>query len=114
MLLDLPGVQENLSQLSPEAQWAELRELRKDMGMDEAALDRMEALDQQRAAMREKGNRYEAESQFLRDSLPPEQLATELHNLRVEIFGESEAQIILNEEEMDYYRFREPQKIGVN
>ena len=113
-LLELEGVQDNLHQLTPQEQTAELRELRKGMGMDQAALDRMEKLDQQRAEMWEKGKRYEAQSQALEESLPPEQIEQQLHELRVEIFGEADAEIIRNEEEMNYFRFQERQKIGIN
>lgn len=109
--LSLKGVQDNLHAMSADTQIDALRELRQDLGLDEAALDRLAALDQQRAVTWEKGMRYEELRKSVADSVASEQ---QLLQLRVELFGETEAEFIKSEETAGFYRFQDRQKIGVN
>lgn len=112
--LSLEGVQDNLHAMSSHGQIEALRELRQDLGLDEAALHRLATLDAQRAATWEKGMRYEAQRKSVSESVSQEQQNQLLEQLRVELFGETEAEFIRSEEAAGFYRFQSRQKIGIN
>ncbi len=103
--LNTRAVQENLQTMPTTQRKAALAKLRSDMGMDEAAIERWEALDEQREARWAKGMEYMKQ----RAELDTEAL-TKLQN---ELFGD-EAEIIRNEESGGYFRFSRPQIIGLN
>ncbi len=112
--LSLDNVQQDLHALPPDELKQTLREFRSAMGLDEAALQRWEQLDQERAEQRSAGERYMELRQQLANEYHGEEFNKKVHELQVELFGETEAKYIRNEEASGYYRFNTPQKIGVN
>ena len=112
--LELEGVQQQLTQLPESQRYAKLREFRESLGMDEEALERWDALDQERITMWDNADTYMTQRQQLAEQYQGDELEQKLQALRVELFGETEAKYIGNEERSGYYRFANPQKIGLN
>lgn len=112
--LALENVQQDLHSMSREQQTAALRSLRTQMGLDEEALTRWDTLDAQRADQRSKGDLYTAQRQTLSSTYSGAELDAKLDALRRDLFGEADADFIRKEELSGYYRFAEPQQIGIN
>ncbi len=112
--LELQNVQQDLRSMSQEQQTAALRNLRAQIGLDEAALARWDDLDAQRAQQRSRGEAYKVQRQQLASRYSGAELETKVDSLRLEMFGETQASFIRNEERSGYYRFDEPQQIGIN
>lgn len=112
--LQLPNVQVDLQQLPEAERYEHLREFRRAMGLNEDAMQRWDALDQQRIEERSVGTRYMEQRATLESRYQGEELQQQLERLQNELFGPEEATFIRNEESTGYYRFNQPQVIGVN
>jgi hypothetical protein len=111
--LDLPSVQEDLTQMAAQERTQNLRAIRKEMGLDEEALKRWDTLDQTRDARWEAGARYMAERQALATQLSGAELETKLQEVRARYFG-TEAEVIAQEESSGFFRFERPRQWGRN
>jgi ribosomal protein L29 len=111
--LDLSSVQRDLSAMTPEARSQQLRTIRKEMGLDEEALKRWDALDQTRDDRWSAGTRYMAERAALSRELSGEALEARLQEVRARYFG-PEADIIAQEESTGFFRFERPRVWGRN
>ena len=112
--LELDSVQEELRRLPVAQRYQELRDFRESFGMDDAALERWDALDQERIEMWSKAEIYMAEREKLSQQYQGDQFTQKLTELQNQLFGETEAKYIRNEERSGYYRFDKPQKVGLN
>jgi hypothetical protein len=111
--LTLEGVQKDLKSVPVEERRQRLREFRKDMGLDDAALKRWDELDVERDTARTAGTTYMAERAKLEAAYKGAELESQLHALQDRLFG-AEATFIRNEEASGHYRFDTPQTLGVN
>lgn len=102
--LSVPAVQDDLHSLPPEVRKRELRHIRRAMGLDEEALRRWDALDEERDQVWEDGQRYMAAREKIVESYDGEERDRRVAALRDQIFG-PEAEIIADEEEAGFYRF---------
>lgn len=112
--LNLDNVQQDLRSMPAQQQAAALRSFRVQMGLDEAALARWEALDAQRAQNRATGEKYMSMRSTMTQQFSGAELESRLTSLRDELFGKEDATAIRNEELSGFYRFHEPQKIGID
>jgi hypothetical protein len=111
--LSVESVQDDLYDMPVEERSQKLREFRKSMGLDEAALKRWDQLDQERDTEWDKGIKYTAARDEVASKYEDDELAQKLQALRVEVFGTDWADIIKNEEESGFYRFKEKRKLGM-
>ncbi len=107
------AMQADLAALPREDRYRALRNLRADLAMDPAALDRWEVLDRERDRRRARGEAYYAARENLENRYAGPERAARLADLRREYFG-AEAEQIGNEEATGYFRFRAPQIFGRN
>ncbi len=109
------SVQKDLKTMTFDARKSTLRDIREAMGMDAAALNRWDALEDEREIRWQNQEKYIAMRKQLlgkKTSLSPEQ-EKELDTARKKFFGE-EAEIIKNEEASGYYRSLEERNYGIN
>lgn len=109
------SVQKDLKIMSYDARKSTLRDIREAMGMDAAALNRWDALEDEREVRWQNQDKYiELRKQLLgkKTTLSPEQ-EKELDAVRKKLFGE-EAEIIKNEEASGYFRSPEERNYGIN
>jgi Proteobacterial lipase chaperone protein len=111
--LSLDSVQADLTAMSAEERTGALRDIRKGLGLDEAALKRWDTLDQTRDARWEQGKKYMAERAALANAHSGAELEEKLAELRRRYFG-TEAEVIAAEETSGLYRFGGPRKWGQN
>ncbi len=111
--LRLDSIQAQLRQLEGSAQVTALAAIRRQLGMDEAAIDRWRHLDRVRQERRLNGNAYMLRRKQLEQQLTGQQLESALEGVRQEFFG-AEAEIIAAEEAQGYFRFSEAALIGIN
>lgn len=111
--LDLGSVQRELSAMPPEERARSLREVRRGMGLDEAALERWKELDLRRDTRWELGERYMAERAALTQQSPGPELDARLAELRARYFPD-EAQTLAEEEASGFFRFNQPRQWGRN
>lgn len=111
--LALESVQRELASLSAADRSAALRDVRKGLGLDEAALGRWDALDQERDRRWELGLEYMAERAALAKQYSGDALEAQLQELRARYFG-AEATTIADEEAGGFFRFDRPRKYGFN
>jgi hypothetical protein len=111
--LGLDSVQRELASLSSADRAKALRDVRKGLGLDEAALGRWDTLDQERDRRWEMGRKYMAERAALAKEYSGDALETHLQELRVRYFG-AEATTIADEEAAGFFRFDRPRKYGLN
>lgn len=109
--LEMPSVQEDLRSQRPEERRDTLRRIRADMGMDEAALARWDALDQQRDEAWALSQRYERERAAILARYEGAEQTQRLAALQDELFG-AEAQTIREEEAAGFFRYGRPRRIG--
>lgn len=112
--LELPSIQADLAQMPQAQRREELRNFRKSMGLDDAALQRWDALDNERDQIRAAGDHYMQQRAQLEQQYHGEALTQKLTELQDQVFGPTEARYIRNEELSGYYRFNHPQNIGFN
>ncbi|MBM9589610.1 hypothetical protein JWG41_04090 [Leptospira sp. 201903075] len=109
------SVQKDLKVLSFGERKSALREIRATMGMDNSALSRWDALEEEREKIWQNQQKYSEKRTQLsskKGGMSPEE-ERELDSLRKKLFGE-EADIIENEEASGYYRTQEERTYGVN
>lgn len=112
-LFSLDSVQHQLKDLPDDARQARINSLRKQMGVPEDAISRLEEQDQQRSERWEKGKTYMSQREKLirrYSGEPPDQA---LQELREEHFGRS-ARTIALEERDGFFRFERQRRFGVN
>lgn len=112
-LFSLDSVQAQLQALPEEEQQAQLNALRKQLGMPDDVIARLEEQDQQRNARWKQGYQYMAEREELARQFSGEQLNRELEALREKHFGRA-AKTIAQEEAEGFYRFNRPRRLGLN
>jgi len=109
------SVQKDLKVMSYGERKSALREIRQTMGMDQAALNRWDALEEEREKNWQNQQKYaEKRSQLStkKGGMTAED-EKQLDALRKQLFGE-EADIIKNEEASGYYRASDERTYGVN
>ncbi|MCY1020640.1 hypothetical protein [Pyxidicoccus sp. MSG2] len=111
--LDLSSIQRELTQMEPAERSQNLRTIRKEMGMDEEALQRWDSLDRTRDTRWDSGARYMEERAALAKELSGEALETRLQEVRTRYFG-TEADIIGQEEAGGFFRYERPRVWGRN
>lgn len=111
--LGLDSVQRELATLAPAERAAALREVRRGLGLDDAALGRWDSLDQERDRRWEAGRAYMAERAELAKQHAGEALEARLAELRARHFG-GEAETIADEEAAGFFRFDRPRRYGFN
>ncbi len=105
--LALDSVQTELGQLGAGERRSQLRQIRAELGMDDAALARWEALDAQRDQRWQAGEQYMA----AREQLLAQADGAALQQLQDQLFG-ADAEAIRREEAAGFYRFGRPRRIG--
>ncbi len=110
-VVELETVQSDLRQLPAERRRETLRELRQTMGMDEAALDRWQALDTRRDERWQQGEQYMQQRQAIAARYEGEVREAELAALREQLFGEN-ADAIAREEQAGFFRYDRQRRIG--
>lgn len=111
--MGLDSVQADLDAMSAQERAENLREIRKGMGLDEAALKRWDTLDQERDARWDKGKKYMSEREALVAAYHGQDLEEKLAALQRKTFGD-EAEVIAAEEASGLFRFKRPRKWGQN
>jgi hypothetical protein len=111
--LALESVQRELAALSPADRSAALRDVRKGLGLDDAALGRWDTLDRERDRRWAVGLEYMAARAALVKQHSGEELEAKLQELRTRYFG-IEAATIADEEASGFFRFASPRKYGLN
>jgi len=111
--LTLQSVQRELSSLALADRAAALRDVRKGLGLDDAALARWDTLDHERDHSWDVGLKYMAERAALARQYSGEVLEAHLQELRARYFG-AEAATIANEEASGFFRFDRPRTYGLN
>ncbi|MGH8458902.1 MAG: hypothetical protein ACRESV_06090 [Nevskiales bacterium] len=109
--LSVDSVQDDLHTMPDEQRRASLRDIRRGMGMDEAALERWDDLDQRRDEAWETGQEYMQEKQRIESQYEGEEQQRRMRDLQEENFGE-EAEIIRNEEAAGFYRYGNRRRFG--
>jgi Fe-S cluster biosynthesis and repair protein YggX len=102
----LNSVQSDLKALTPTQQKHALRTIRSELGMDAAALERWDALDNERENRWSQGKAYLGERQKVAND------PAALDALRKKYFGQ-EAETIAQEESEGFYRYSGEQRIGI-
>jgi hypothetical protein len=111
--LALDSVQRELASLPAADRTAALRDVRKGLGLDDAALGRWSSLDQERDRRWDVGRAYMAERAELVKQHAGEALEARLAELRAHYFG-AEAETIADEEAAGFFRFDRPRRYGFN
>ncbi|WP_426754299.1 hypothetical protein [Myxococcus sp. Y35] len=111
--LALPSVQRELTDMTPAERARSLWAVRREMGLDDEALRRWDALDQTRDARWEAGLQYMAERATLARTLSGDALEARLREVRARYFG-AEADVIAQEEASGLFRFTRPRQWGRN
>lgn len=111
--LKADSIQKELREMPAPERWQALRQIRARMGMDETALERWSALDQEREQRWQRLSNYESQrQQLLSAPLSPDR-DQELQRLRQDTFG-GEAGIVANEEAQGIFRAQLPRIHGLN
>ena len=76
-------------------------------------MKRWDQLDQERDTEWDKGLKYLIARDEIASKYEGDELAQKLQALRVEVFGSDWADIIKNEEESGFYRFKEKRRLGM-
>jgi len=111
--LDLGSVQKDLGAMTPEKRTENLRTIRKEMGLDEEALQRWDELDQRRDVRWELGSQYMSEREALAQQYSGPELEARLVEVRSRYFAD-EAQTLAEEEATGFFRFTRPRQWGRN
>jgi hypothetical protein len=109
--LELGSVQQQLGALGGPERAQALREVREGLGLDAAALERWEALDQERDRRWEQGLAYMAEREALAKQYSGAELEARLAQVRARYLG-AEADTVAQEEQSGYFRFSRPRRWG--
>jgi hypothetical protein len=111
--LELSSVQKDLGAMAPEQRAEHLRTIREEMGLDDEALKRWDALDKQRDVRWELGSQYMSEREALAQQYSGVELEARLQELRARYFSD-EAQTLAEEEASGFFRFTRPRVWGRN
>jgi hypothetical protein len=111
--LDLGSVQKELGTLPANQRAESLRSIRKDMGLDDEALQRWDELDKARDTRWEVGSQYMSEREALAQQYSGTELETRLMELRSRYFSD-EAETVAEEEASGFFRFTRPRQWGRN
>lgn len=111
--LKAASIQKELGEMTVAERQQSLRQIRARMGMDEAALERWSALDQEREQRWQRLTNYESQRQQLLQQAPSPARDQQLQQLRQATFG-SEAGIVANEEAQGIFRAQLPRLYGLN
>ncbi|GIX43179.1 MAG: hypothetical protein KatS3mg129_2912 [Leptospiraceae bacterium] len=109
--LQLPSVQKELQNMDSETRYKTLRQIRSSLGMDPDTVKRLEDLDKERDIRWEIGQQYMIEREALIKRGASEE---ELDKLRLKYFNPEMAEILKQEEESGFFRFKEQRVYGVN
>jgi hypothetical protein len=109
--LQLPSIQKELQNMDSETRYKTLSQIRTSLGMEPDAVKRLENLDKERDARWEIGQQYMIEREALIKRGANEE---KLNQLRLKYFNPEMAEIIKQEEENGFFRFREQRIYGVN
>jgi len=109
--LQLPSIQKELQNMDSETRYKTLSQIRTSLGMEPNAVKRLEDLDKERDARWEIGQQYMIEREALIKRGANEE---KLNQLRLKYFNPEMAEIIKQEEENGFFRFREQRIYGVN
>ncbi len=109
--MELDSVQEELAALPPEQRRENLHHVRSAMGMDHAALQRWDALDQARDTAWSAGQQYMRDRAQLATQYPAMEQEQRLRELQERAFG-PEAETIRAEEAAGFFRFGHRRQIG--
>lgn len=112
--LTLTNVQGELHNMPEAERKTALRDFRKNLGMDNDALDRWEALDQKREVSWTQGAEYMSRRASLSEAYTGDELVEQIYQLQNEFFTESQATNIRNEEATGFFRFQRQRTIGLN
>lgn len=102
--LAIDTVQDGLHAMDGAQREQQLTEIRRGLGMDDAAIDRWKQLDTERDRAWDSGERYMQQRDEITRKYQGDDQARRLADLRTRSFG-SEADIIREEEETGFYRF---------
>jgi hypothetical protein len=112
--LNLDAVQQDLHEMSILERQENLHNIRKAMGLDEAALKRWDDLDRKRDERWALGREYMKKREALENEYSGVELERRLDDIRQNYFG-SEADVIKNEESGGFSRFKDrPRRYGMN
>lgn len=111
--LSLDSVQADLTAMSSDERTNALRDIRKGMGLDDAALQRWDTLDKTRDERWAQGQKYMTERAALVAAYSGSALEEKLVELRQRYFG-TDAEVIAAEEASGLFRFGGPRKWGQN
>lgn len=110
----LDSVQTQLRDMGPAEQQVVLNDFRRDMGLDDEAIERWESLDEERREQRALGDIYMSNRAAIVEELDGEAQQQAIQALQVELFGEEEARYLRNEEASGVFRFESEQIVGFN
>lgn len=103
--LTLPSVQDDLHAMAPEARERQMEGVRRQMGLDDEAIDRWRELDAERDRAWASGERYMEERERIASRYEGDEQARQLQELRDRYFDAEEADVIRSEEESGFFRF---------
>ncbi len=109
--LQLSSVQKELQNMDSDSRYKTLKQIRIYLGMEPEAVKRLEDLEKERDIRWEIGKQYLTEREQLIQKGASEE---ELHKLRLKFFNPEMAEIIKQEEESGFFRFKEQRIYGIN
>ncbi|MDN3610266.1 hypothetical protein ACODM8_14080 [Vibrio ostreicida] len=109
----LDSVQTDLASMSPFERAQQLTSIRRDLGYNEAQLEKAALRDQENEFRWQIGYQYMGEREALKNTLSGKELETALNQLRNEYF-DGRASTLAKEEQQGFYRFNRPRVFGRN
>ncbi|MFN3605076.1 MAG: hypothetical protein ACK4UJ_10235 [Leptonema sp. (in: bacteria)] len=109
--LQLSSIQKELKNMDTDTRYKTLKQIRLSLGMDPNAVQRLETLDKERDIRWEIGTQYTIEREELLKSGASEE---EMHKLRLKFFNPEMAEILKQEEESGFFRFKEERNYGLD
>lgn len=113
VFFEFDNVQGQLSAMDADQRQEQINQMRRHLGYPEQAVERLASADQERNQRWDNGLAYWEERQEILDTLPENQQARKLDELREAYFG-AEAPTIRQEEEIGFYRYTRPRVYGRN
>lgn len=109
--LQLSSVQKELQNMDSKTRYQTLKQIRSLLGMKPDEVKRLEDLDKERDTRWEIGIQYMKEREILVQTGAKEE---EIHKLRLKFFNPEMAEILKQEEENGFFRFKEQRTYGLN
>ncbi len=103
--LTLPSVQDDLHGMAPAARQQQMENVRRQLGLDDDAIERWRELDAERDRAWDNGETYMEERERIASRYEGEEQARRLQELRQRFFDTEEADVIRGEEESGFFRF---------